>query len=81
MTDWRPSEQIALNLERLSQAQQEAYLKDPAHHCPYCGDERTIDTGCEWHFEDRQILVSVGCHGCGKEWGEIYRLAEMITSV
>jgi hypothetical protein len=46
------------------------YLKGAGVKCPYCGTD-DIEAG---PFDGEMTSVKVTCHGCQKEWYDIYKL-------
>ena len=61
----------------LSRAQKNKYLAVGGVCCPYCESTNTTE-GAEWDAPGDPIGRSVTCDDCGRSWGNIYTLTEVV---
>jgi transcription elongation factor Elf1 len=59
----------------LTRKQKKEYIKSGAQFCPFCKCDDI--TSSEIDSSGTIALNSVKCHGCGREWGEEWKLTDI----
>jgi Zn ribbon nucleic-acid-binding protein len=54
------------------------YVRAGGNHCPYCGSEDI--TGSHMEVDGRDAWQEVTCTNCGRDWRDVYRLADVEAS-
>ena len=63
----------------LNNSEKQKYVSKHGVVCPYC-DSNDITSG-RMSFcgsVDNEILCEVNCFSCGKEWSDVYKLADVV---